>query len=1412
MLQQIKKPVALICALFLCVSMFTGIVLPEIAETATAVADPYADAHAKTTVMTVTDGTVTPTGTTTPVAVPAEYEGMDIYEPTDNRLFFYNSAWTTPAAAGVSAAGDYFIARYGDGVEWGNGKVYLMQYGVTAWGGADYSGSYAYDEMRYKIQQITPTVGGDNNYYFIFFPGTYGNTNEGAGKGNVFTAPDAADPAAADMINLHYYGPQAGKNPVTAVGNTQVANNRSVDTAREMVTTGTFWTGINTVTTIDGFATTCSQYYLAGSAGSHSALYLKNIYAQYSGNYYPFRCTKCEQNAAKIVSVEDSFFKYTGSQRGDAADDIFVTKFTLDNVVFDGLSGSRFNICPMLKSTANSAFVGADGKFEANITNCTLNEWDSIYAFRFYANYGSEYVDGSASINFTNNHIYNFGRAGSNSQIFQICNTANATTNEETGVTTPAVVNPFITTITDNYFEIASDVTDTASGVMFYSSPNPAGGQSVSIHDNIFKGDPSTGKLCDMYSSAMLIDVSGNLFLDMDDNVRVPRASWVSAGLTVNFKVLSDIYASEAMSGGINELFTVSHTAQDLFVSNCFIQTVISNSATYHSEFGTDILGTITVMPKNGVTYSTKDLFGYANENVTFIGVFSDAACTQAVSSIKKGFSSSGPLYAKAEYETDLNKATIVYAVYEPTTYRIVAAEGTTSHTFNGTTYTTDNGAVFYTTLAAAYNAAKYPSFGNAYVGSSDTDGSVEYGTDVILLTPGSYTTDLTINKSVAIVGPMLGVSPSDGETITVQNGRSTEATKEAVINATLTVNVDNNPYVALGGFASSHNANIITYTGTSKLLQRTAMLKLQDLYLATTGGNTINIGVSKVDDTKPWETAEQGTAHYNAMLSMDNCYHSSTADATPFGTVVTNMLSVRNSTIYTPKRTGSIIYMVPILPAFFGCVPASAELIVENSCIQRETKAKADTYGITMRTSYWSYAAYNTELGFYPDQGEGLADGANIRFNNNTYIDKATGGTLLFRLMFAESGGSFEFTHNTLNTAALSSIALVDSYNAAGVSEQPIDTKIETNVVVNRSKPWNFGKISNAANVDENFYGDPDSNVIEMTPTTYVKKDTSWYYVNEACTVKTTDIALVQCGFNGVTIVNGINDYEAKLYATVGQSYGIKKFAAFNAEVVGIYSDPAAEKALSSVTFDGTEQVIYVRVAKDNYIATWKVTLCVTDAWTDAGLTLQDGDNGYVDLSTTDKYATRTGGNAQKFAFNAADWQAFAYTDAALTTLVSADESKLEEGVSGTDWDDTNNNGANDPRELKIGTVFYAKMPTTGIIYKLQYGVTAFNMRHCNTANFATIVLFPGYYNKVTGYNSSGSATDYSDSSISNMYFAVGRDMTGVKEATTVRVLGPQAGLNAANVATGGYTRNINNRSKTDYTAEATFATNGSI
>lgn len=1372
MLQQMKKPVAILSAFLLCLSMLTGIVLPQIAETALAVDDPYAGAHENAAERNVSGGNVTAADGTS-VPVPKEYVDMKIYEPTTaGKLFFFNPNWTSQAIADPDNDG-YIVVRYGDGVKWGNGKVYLLKWAETAFGGTAFkSGStFTWDAMHNKIRAITPTVGADNNYYLMLFPGTYeSDTAFGIGNKvtvnsnnyyqNVFNLPAADDPTQADMMNLHYLGPQAGRSPVTGVGNLEVANNRGMDDSREFVLSARFSAPINAVSYVNGIAmSTRLQLYVDNTQGlGKCATYISNVYSHIDKTGANLFSVGTSSSAVNVFHFTDSYVIQTSTTTSDQNNVVYADDVKIHNVVFNNVSRQRVYLRPSTKALASCAFLGANsGKYNAELTDITANKWShSNFVTAYGKNYFSDWGTTDATLTVKGNYFVDFGGTLATNVWFVWSDSTTYNNNQNIA-------------IEDNYVSFSKAASVAQDGRAIALSDMSAG-NPVSICGNTFKIHKAAVTTADrvytdFYNSLLLTDISGNLFLYHDNTVRAPRIRLNTTSYDNTFKVVSDVYASDKMSGGLSEVFTVTGAAQDLFVAGSYVQPQINYSSNYLSTYGTDVVGSVTLMPRVGTVYDVTDpeFFRYNNANVKFIGVYNDAACTNQRYTLQAGFK---VCYAKAEYETELTKATIVYRLHEVANYHIVDATGANTYTLNGVGYPANNASLktetYYTTVSAAYAAAaaNAPVYSTAYAAPHDTNGPIDYVSDVVVLTPGTYTEALTIDKTVAIVGPKFGITPSNaiGGTKDVANGRSADASKEAVYNATITIRPDNNAYVSLGGFATKHTTYLVKYTAADNghNINRVGYLNLSHIYFDVTK-QFFQVG------TITSSASAAAVAHYNIITTVNSC-NLTTSSASDGNLLAagTDSIAIRESTIYTPNNNSRVVFVAPLPVTYFRSRPASADFTVEGCYIRRDNSAK------------------NVTLGFSPfqlgqngfDCVEGLAGGANFRVNNNIYYEAAANGTVLARAYaITKDTINFEMIGNRCifgeTNGKTSNTALADINYSEDVDPFVLNAKIEKNVITNRVYPWDFSRI-NAVDVNENFYGTPDSKVLKFTKLDdkgYVFDD-SWWYVNEACTVKSSDIALTKGAFMDVEIVQDINNYEAKLYSHAGRSYVVAKnaFTAANATVVGVYSDPAAENALSTVAFDGTDKVVYVRVVKDNYIATWKVTITKGNAWSDAGLDLADGER-YVDLTAQSQYGEREGGNAYNIVFVAPDWTKWAYQD----------------------YNGTTGELSNPKTAMAVNDVFFAKMPTSGIVYRLKYGVTAMNFANCNTANFTTIVMFPGTYDK-SGYVSSGStiADGYQTASTAvgkGASFAIGRtDHASVTIGKDIKILGPQAGMPGAN------------------------------
>ena len=1397
MLQQMKKPVAILSAFLLCLSMLTGIVLPQIAETALAVDDPYAGAHANTTEATRSaDGsTVTATGGTV-VPVPKEYLDMKIYEPTTaGKLFFYNPNWTSQAIADPDNDG-YIVVRYGDGVKWGNGKVYLLKWGVTAFGGGTNGKTYSLDKLLQKLQAIVPTTGGDNNYYLMFLPGTYAmNTGKDV---SAFNLPEGnSDPAQADLMNLHYLGPQAGRSPVTGVGNLEIANNRSVNDEREFVLSVRFDAPVNAVSYVDGIAMSNRlQLYVNNGGTGKSATYIKNVYCEVENAGANLFSVGTSSSAVNVLHFTDCYINQkvkTSEQRKD--NQIWADDLLIDNVVFNNVDNQRIWVYPSTQAAANCNFLTNKGKYNATISNVTANGWNSSGFLLTYTQGHANLADWNttdATLTITGNHFVNFGETDYNTQEYNWFYMVATNSNYK---------NVLNVDVSNNYIAYANNITPKAASA---GSPSvltfrlsDVSGNPISIVGNTIKipkwfATETVIPYTDFYNVKMLTDISGNLFLYHDNTVRVPRIRLNTTSYDNTFKVVSDVYASDKMSGGLSEVFTVTGASQDLFVAGSYVQPQINYSSNYLSTYGTDVVGSVTLMPRVGTVYDVTDpeFFRYNNANVKFIGVYNDAACTKQRYTLQAGFK---VCYAKAEYETELTKATIVYRLHEVANYHIVDATAANKYTLKGVGYPADNASLktetYYTTVSAAYQAAaaNAPVYSTAYAAPHDTNGPIDYVSDVVVLTAGTYTEALTIDKTVAIVGPKFGITPSNaiGGTKDVANGRSADASKEAVYNATITIRPDNNAYVALGGFATKHTTYLVKYTAADNghNINRVGYLNLSHIYFDVTK-HFFQVG------TITSSTSAAAVAHYNIITTVNSC-NLTTSSASDGNLLAagTDSIAIRESTIYTPNNNSRVVFVAPLPVTYFRSRPASADFTVEGCYIRRDTYAS------------------NVTLGFSPfqlgqkdfDCVEGLAGGANFRVNNNIYYEAANNGTVLAR--------AYAITTDTINFEMIGNRCIFGEANgsttAAALADlhqaSPINAKIENNVITNRTNPWDF-KTVNTVDVNENFYGTPDSKVFKFTVEDskgYVF-DKSWWYVNEACTVKSSDIALTKGAFMDVEIVQDINNYEAKLYSHAGRNYVVadNAFTAANATVVGVYSDPAAENALSTVAFDGTDKVVYVRVVKDNYIATWKVTITKGNAWAAAGLDLA-GSERYVDLTAQSQYGAREGGNAYDIVFVAPDWTKWAYKD----------------------YNGTTGELSNPKAAMAVNDIFFAKMPTSGIVYRLKYGVTAMNWANCNTANFTTIVMFPGEYATKSGYLSSGAAAanGYQATGGTGASLAVGRTDGYATVGSDFKILGPQAGMPGANpgATSGAPLRNhraYSNCNSNNHAAEASLGGNAQI
>ena len=1281
MLQTSKRPIALLLALFMCFALLSGIVLPEVAETANAVTDPYARINA--------------------VSV-----GGGVYAPGSN-VYFVNTAWASTAPA---ADGEEFDVTYGDGTTWGNGVTYRLTYGTNALS--------SWTLVTRTLRHLDPAS--DNNPVFVFFPGQQYSTanadpDDGiTGDGTIasVTMIDPADlstAAEADYMNAWLLGPQAGKSPVTAKGNVTVANGRTVSNSKEFVFKSTFWTLKNGVIHADGFAGDAALKLFHGSSSTQyvSGLYLDNFYADLNtAGKTPFLALGSDNITNTVLSkfvMTNSYFVQSVQDATTQAPVVQSVYARIDNCVFKDFKvaatdqyaqNQHIKFGPPVYSAASSgaqvAFLGANaGKYEASVTNCTIYDWSSSHFIRMRYNNYNTYGE-NASFTFDGNVIkFSGSEPMTGAGDFIYLDAAN------TEVSSVAKL-----IVTNNDISLSKVDTDADKQEKFMAC-NAGTYIDMTIRDNIIRADykkvNGSGMMVaqPFYSFNKLTDLSGNLFVDYDGNVHTARSSYLITNRSSYFHVMTDIYASDEMSGGVAEMFTVQETSGDLLVTNSRV--MVQTYANAASEMETDgmIKGTVVVMPVNGVTYSTENLFVYNNKDVEFLGVYSDAACTTPVATLAKGF---GTLYAKARYATANTTCTVRYTITEPDTFLIVDLDSVGTYTFNGDTYTDGaiNGTAASVTFYATFSAA------NSANNASPNFGTNDPMSKVILLMPGNYTTLAGINRSIAIVGPKLGVNPRSIDSFAAQNGRSyTDATAEAILKTQpqmgyYNAQPDSHFYVTFAGVAANTTRalrlNNNTKTGSATYDTRfMAFINAQDYISKGTGAGNFfyqDYAQNKNNSVELYLyanrcyadcSAAQGTSASPAYTFSDGTYGSFKVNNFTNGNLGTRFCYVRPmNQKYVARRLESM-YMT-VENCNFQTPAVGSNYIVGFAASTNKDLDIVDnsayTKGITINLLGNKFSNTNCDgVRLHPD----LDDTINLNVKNNLF-DCGTDGT-----------GSGVY---------ITSYYRVDGDTSRSTTVRSAD--ISGNTFIGKavaSRCFKFGEDAdrsrNTINTSDNFYyrysgsdlvaADPNNLGATMP---FIYTDSNKTYTNE-------DFVLAAGGFTAV-------EAKSRFFNWSASGTGAKTTAdiAFNdagVTLLGIYSDFDCTSPVSSVSVGET---VYLKARKGTVITVQ--SLNYTSPWAEIGLA--PANEGEPVVVPTDHTVMFVSPSTDRFASVLCD------SNGVATDVAPAD-----------------------------GDTFYIKMPTTGIIYQLVYGTNAAQITEANLRNHPTVVFCPGDYSMGTNYNGAG-------------------------------------------------------------------------
>ncbi len=1193
MLHKSRRTLSLFLAVLMAVGMTAVFALPELTDVSAA-ADPYARINA-------TDA------------------GEGVFVPGEN-VYFVNTAW---ASAAPAADGEAFTVTYGDGSAWGNGVTYRLTYGVNALS--------SWKLVSRTLRHLDPAT--HNNPVFVFFPGQqYSTANADPEEGiasdgssatlSMITPASLSTAAEADYMNAWLLGPQAGKSPVTAKGSVTVANGRTVNNTKEFVFKSTFWGLKNGIINADGFAADAAfKLYSENTSTAANAyvtgFHLDNWYVDLNTTGGAAFLSMGGNNKTNLIlsvaTITNSYFVQSVRDNTSQAP-VLQNNYTLiDNCVFKDFKVSatdqykqnqhiKFSVPAYSAATGTQkAFLGSyAGKYSAAVTNCTFYDWTSSHIVRINFNNMTSY-GANAAFTFDNNIItFSGGEEETGAGDFFYLDKV------ESSTACGALFN-----VTDNDIMISS--VDMEAGYAEKVVQGNSGYNIVAtIRGNVIRGDfkkinSNTQYVSNPFASFITTtDLSGNLFIDYDGTVHAAHGSTTGVRSASNyFTVKTDVYASDEMKGGIAELFTVQETKGDLFVTNCHVVTINGSNAGQALEADGLVKASVVVMPLDGVTYDTKDLFVYNNDGVEFLGVYANESCTTPVSTLEKGF---GTLYAKARYATANTTCTVRYTITEPTVFRVVDVSSVGVYDFNGDTYesgklngVTNANVIFYTSLSAAYNAVTKP-----------THSSVTPMTDVILLMPGAIAVPGTgFNKSCAIIGPKFGVSPTAPGSTAVQNGRSlTDTTSEAKLNAQLQIgfidrlNSDNtqNIYFAVAGVASATTRflridNNTLYTAVNGSKDAVAVgadtnwlyfINAQDSY----NNASNNAGHFLYCDNK----ATTEASHVEPFLYANRCYVDSagrTGTSSSFSYVVSTGRYVtqnfKNCTFANLQTYSRINYLYPTNQVAVACRIASPSLIVRDCTVGAATTNNADYYFGYIYDTRKDPAKFNS------------ADYKSVKviLDGNVFYNSLANKDILRIHPDIDGTTDLTVTNNTYNCTGGGGsrfINLSNYYRADGQDKSMLlkSATVTGNVVINHTDAheiWAFDDPDdpgvNSVNVDDNFY--LKNSGADLVAVPYAASGTTepeYAWMDTGRTYTNADFALAAGGFD--TVEPGDDLFSWTATGTDAKTAADIAFADPSVTVVGMYYDFEASAPAASIESGDT---VYVKAQKGSVKAVFTLS-----------------------------------------------------------------------------------------------------------------------------------------------------------------------------------------------------------------------------
>lgn len=1184
-----KRLLSMILAIFMLVSMLTGIVLPAAsAESIASASDRFAGI----------------------IATDSDSDG--VYTPAAN-VVFVNPSF---------GSGDYtgtFEYTYGDGTSYGNGLTYELTYGINAFTNL-YQGIYeCRDAWNNADTTVAEYTGPDT---VVVAPGTYGDNQWQNNEWVKYDLPaDWENGSYNDLFTVNVIGPQAGVSPVTDDiddAAPEAQNGRSIDPTTEAVSTSTMWEPLGVQYIVDGMALAGQHNFYGGYDANipYSSWVLKNIY-HYVTSYYSkgyFRGTALA--ASRNMEFTNYYLKYAQHNSAACSNKIIATRLVWDNFYEDSTEieyeastytqAYQIQAYPTPSQNLREGFLG-EGVTGAHwiIKNSTINNHASNHWMRFYLETGDFANAAKDSINITyeNNHFYNCGDlvrttyGGKNAATTADPNYYGdmISFQNDWAMTTKGALN---FTFKDNVLEYTIAAMNDAYDGNGGTTAKTKGGNFINLHtlnmkdineqfvnwqmsDNtmIFPSDAKLDNSCIYLMAASYTSKVNKVNTETKNNV------WTASYLMLNEKgevctfwpsyhVINDIYAGDDFAGGVKELFTIVDGAQ-MAISDNNINLRVANSLNGIPVAGFN--GTVMIVPQaNAADQKPVDLFRFRGEGVEFVKLL-DKDGNEVTDKVNPNDIDGYQVVAQYKGKTTVCTVTYTITIAPESEYAFIDPSGTaTSYTFNGNTYTLDD-----TNRWTDYTKTSYGEI-------------LAAGKNVVVFLPGSHNLGGTyqVQYDVALLGPQFGVSPltddftlnsaRDGLTKVAENSYTANTAKEAVLTGGKWQVYATETTLYMDGFTfagSKVDLQAAQYTWAYAKNGSLTSLTMKNCFVNGWSGHFIG----------GWTDAHMNTIAKQAVYVRD-VYAAGlgSADQVSFlnagtGNVDVDHFYAENATTNCLFRTkGSNGQRMLVHPQMLTFELTNSKM----TGISDNYNFIYPNFASSTANNSWQGTPYSADPEYFPAGFKIIIDG-NI-FENCVSSSKNYSIRPTFTKTTAYTASYF--TNNTVYFDVAPDNKDYYFYTpsfGATVTEH----KIEGNVMLNLNNSGFYlddtSKTTdgNVVDLDENYYAKIVNDKDKVTPITPTLAESTqksdWYYIDRAMTTKNTEVLLEDNGYKSFDLgtFDGIN------HATItSENEGLTAENAFKAiqgaEVVGVYED---EDCTTQVTgaFTKPNNTVYVMVKK---------------------------------------------------------------------------------------------------------------------------------------------------------------------------------------------------------------------------------------